>query len=132
RADTGEKIWRHDLLAEYGGTRPQYGVSFSPLVEGDLVYVLPGGPSRGAVAALDKRTGSLVWQALDDPVGYSSPVATTAAGVRQLLVLTNTALVSLSPRDGSVFWRYPWETTGGFNIATPLAFDNYVFISSGY
>src|SRR5205823_5811037 len=55
-----------------------------------------------------------------------------AAGVRQLLVFSNTALVSLAPHDGRVYWRYPWETTGGFNIATPVSFDNYVLISSAY
>jgi outer membrane protein assembly factor BamB len=132
RADTGEKVWRHDLLDEFHGRRPQYGVAFSPLVEGDLVYAMPGGPNGSAVAAFHKRTGALVWKALDDPVGYSSPLAVTAAGVRQILFFTDAALVSLAPEDGRLYWRYPWKTEGGFNIATPVAFGNYVFISSGY
>jgi outer membrane protein assembly factor BamB len=132
RADSGEKVWRHDLLEEFAGRRPQYGVAFSPLVEGDLVVATPGGPGGNAVAAFDKRTGRLAWKALDDPMGYSSPVAVTAAGVRQVLVLTNKALVSLSPDKGEVYWRYPWETDNGFNIATPLALGDYVFLSSGY
>jgi outer membrane protein assembly factor BamB len=132
RADTGVKVWRHDLREEFHGRPVQYGVAFSPLVEGRLVYVLPGGPDGNAVAAFDKRTGALVWKALDDPAGYSSPVALTAAGVRQVLFLTNTELVSLSPERGEVYWRYPWQTDGGFNIATPVAFGNYVFLSSAY
>jgi outer membrane protein assembly factor BamB len=132
RADTGALLWRHDLLQEFHGREVRYGVSFSPLVEGDLVYTTPGGPGGQAVAAFDKFTGKLAWTALDDPTGYSSPVATTAAGVRQILVLTNAALVSLGPRDGQVNWRYPWAPGGGFNIATPIAFGDYVFISSGY
>jgi outer membrane protein assembly factor BamB len=132
RAGTGELVWRHDLLDEFHAPRPQYGVAFSPLIDGDVVYVLPGGEKGNSVAAFDKYTGRLVWQALEDPVGYSSPILVTAAGVRQLLVLTNMALVSLSPRDGAVLWRYPWVTPNGFNIATPIALDNYVFLSSGY
>jgi outer membrane protein assembly factor BamB len=132
RADTGEKVWRHNLLDEFHALLPQYGVAFSPLVEGDLVYVVPGGGRGNSVAAFDKRTGKPVWQALDDAVGYSSPIVVTAAGVRQLLILTNTALVSLSPRDGSAYWRYPWETANGFNIATPVAFGDYVYMSTGY
>ena len=132
RADTGEKVWRHDLLDEFHAKVPQYGVSFSPLVDGDLVYVTPGGPAGGSVVAFHKRTGVLAWQALDDPIGYSSPLMTTAAGVKQLLVFTNEAMVSLSPTDGTVYWRFAWKTTGGFNIATPVAFDDYVFLSSGY
>src|SRR5207248_72101 len=33
RADTGAVVWRHDLLAEFGGQPPQYGLASSPLVE---------------------------------------------------------------------------------------------------
>jgi outer membrane protein assembly factor BamB len=132
RTDTGTVVWRHDLLDEFHAVRPQYGVAASLLIEGDLVYALAGGKSGDCVAAFNKYDGKPVWQALDDPVGYSSPVMTTAAGVRQLLVLTNTALVSLSPANGEVYWRYPWETVHGFNIATPIALGNYVFLSSGY
>jgi outer membrane protein assembly factor BamB len=131
-ADTGAVVWRHDLVAEFRGRKMQYGVSFSPLIDGDLVYSTPGGPDSNAVVAFDKHTGRVVWKALDDPMGYSSPVLTTAAGVRQLLVFSNEALVSLSPTQGTVYWRYPWQTENGFNIATPLVFGNYVFISSGY
>jgi outer membrane protein assembly factor BamB len=131
RADTGSVVWRHDLLQEFGAEQPRYGMAFSPLIEGDLVITTPGGPG-GGVAAFHKKTGKLVWKALDEPMGYSSPVATSAAGARQVLVLTNTALVSLSPKDGSVYWRYPWEAPGGHNIATPIAFGDYVFLSSAY
>jgi outer membrane protein assembly factor BamB len=132
RADTGAKVWRYDLGDELQGREVRYGMSFSPLVEGDLVYATPGGPDGHCVLALEKHTGRVVWRALDDPMGYSSPIIATLAGVRQLLVFTNTALVSLSPTSGKVYWRYPWETNNGFNIATPLAFGSYVFISSAY
>ncbi len=132
RADTGEKVWRHDLLEEFHGRPMQYGVAFSPLVEGGLVYAMPGGPDGNSVVAFDKLTGAVVWKALDDPAGYSSPVAVTAAGTRQVLFFTNEALVSVAPATGRVYWRYPWKTEGGFNIATPVAFGNYVLISSAY
>ena len=131
RAEGGSQVWRRDLLEEFGGDPPRYGVAFSPLVEGDLVITTPGGPGA-AVAAFDRHSGALVWKTGDDPVGYSSPVIGTAGGVRQVLVLTNKALLSLRPEDGHVYWRQPWEPSGGFNIATPIAFGDYVFVSSGY
>lgn len=132
RADTGELLWQHDLMAEFNGRPMRYGVAFSPLVENDLVITTPGGPDGNALVAFDKYTGEVVWKSLDDTMGYSSPMAATLAGVHQLLIFTNTALVSLSPLDGHVNWRYPWETLGGFNIATPLTFGDCIFISSGY
>ncbi len=132
RADTGAQVWRHDLLEEFAAERPQYGMSFSPLVDGDLVFALPGGSAGGAVAAFDRHDGRLVWKALDDPIGYSSPILSKACGTPQLLVLTNTALVSLNPTDGRLLWRHPWQAPRGFNIATPLVLGDYVFLSSGY
>jgi outer membrane protein assembly factor BamB len=132
RADTGAMVWRHDLRVEYQAPAMQYGVAFSPLVEGDLVFTMPGGRAGNAVAAFDKHTGVLRWKALDNPVGYSSPVAATLAGVRQVLFLTNTELISLAPATGEVYWRYPWKTENGFNIATPVVIGDYVFVSSAY
>jgi outer membrane protein assembly factor BamB len=38
----------------------------------------------------------------------------------------------LAPKDGRLLWRHEWITDNGFNIATPLVFGNYVFISSAY
>jgi len=52
--------------------------------------------------------------------------------VRQLLFFTASGLVSVSPQDGHLYWRYPWETHYGCNIATPIVRGDYVFISSGY
>ena len=51
-----DEVWQHDLISEFDATMPQWGVACSPLVEGDLVIVQPGG-KRGAVVAFDKTTG---------------------------------------------------------------------------
>jgi outer membrane protein assembly factor BamB len=138
-AASGERLWGHNLLSEYHAPNLTWGVSFSPLVEGDLVITNPGGPGGNSVVASDKA-GNAVWHALDDPAGYSAPIAVTAAGQRQVLVFTGKALASLSPKDGTLFWRFPWETEFAVNAATPILFrakigqqeDDYVFITSGY
>jgi outer membrane protein assembly factor BamB len=139
-AATGDVLWRHDLLEEFQAPQPPWGVAFSPLVEGDLVLASPGGPGGKSVAAFHKETGKQVWTALDDQAGYSSPIALTAGGVRQVVFFTARHLVGLSPADGKVLWQYPWQTRYDVNAATPLAFRarkggqdlDYVFLSSGY
>jgi outer membrane protein assembly factor BamB len=131
-ADDGKVLWRHDLLKEFNAPNLRWGVSFSPLVEDKLVFTNPGGPNGNSVAAFDKATGKLAWKALDDPAGYSSPIAVTAAGVRQVVFFTGSGLVGLDPKDGKVYWRYPWETSYGCNIATPISRGDYLLISSGY
>jgi outer membrane protein assembly factor BamB len=128
----GELIWKHDLVQEFNGQTPRWGISFSPLVEGDLVFTNPGGPNGTSVIAFNKITGDMAWKNLDDLPAYSSPIAATIAWKRQILFFTQTGLVSVTPEDGSLLWRFPWLTQFDANIATPIVMGNYVFISSGY
>ena len=130
--NNGKELWRHDLRAEFNASQPRWGFAQSPLIEGGLVFVNPGGPRGHSLAAFDKDSGKLVWKALGDLAGYSSPISATAAGVPQLLWFTGNALISVAPADGKLFWRYPWDTSYECNIATPIVRGDYVFISSGY
>jgi outer membrane protein assembly factor BamB len=131
KAKDGAKVWLKDLLKEFQADNLEWGVSFSPLIEGDLIITNPGGKGN-SVVAFNKKTGDKVWGALDDVAGYSSPVMTNAAGVRQVVVFTGKRLVSLAPKDGKLLWEYPWETDFDANCATPIVVDDYVFIASGY
>jgi outer membrane protein assembly factor BamB len=127
-----EVLWTKRLLEEFGAKNLKWGVAFSPLVDGDLVYVNPGGPDGRSVAALDKLTGAVRWQALNDIAGYSSPILAELAGARQVIFFTERGLVALTPDKGKLLWRFPWTTDYGTNIATPIVAGDYVFISSGY
>ncbi|MCH7725734.1 MAG: PQQ-binding-like beta-propeller repeat protein [Planctomycetes bacterium] len=129
---TGKKIWRRDLIKELDGRIPDWGVSFSPLVDGDLVFTHPGGSAGNSLAAFNKHTGELRWKSLDDRPGYGSPISMTTAGVRQILFFTGEALVSVAPENGRLYWRYPWLTMMDCNVATPICAGDHVFISSGY
>jgi outer membrane protein assembly factor BamB len=128
----GEVVWRRDLLKDFGAPNLQWGVSFSPLVQGQRVFVNPGGPDGNSVAALDRLTGKTVWHALNDRAGYSSPVAATLAGKPQVVFFTGEGAVGVSPADGTLYWRYPWHTSYDVNAATPLVVGDYVFLTSGY
>jgi hypothetical protein len=124
-------LWRHDLLREFEARSPKWGVACSPLVEGDLVIVQPGG-SKGSVVAFNRTTGEQAWTALDDPSGYSSPVAATAARTRQIICFTARRMVGLRPSNGALLWEYQWATPNDANIATPIVARDYVFLSSDY
>lgn len=132
----GELVWKKDLLDEFGAQNLKWGVSFSPLVEGPFVYVMPGGPDGNSLAALDKSTGAVAWKKFDDAPSYSSPVAATLAGRRQIVYFTNERLLGVEPDSGELLWDFPWRAATPdipINIATPLVLgDEYVFLSSGY
>jgi outer membrane protein assembly factor BamB len=136
---TGEMVWRTDLVEEKGDSELQWGVSFSPLVENGLVHVMPGGPTRSALAALDKDTGKFVWKKFTDRPSYSSPMPADLAGRHQIVWLTGERLVGVVPETGDLLWEVPWDAGLGHaptNIATPLVIHldigDYVFVSSGY
>ena len=127
----GNKLWKRDLRKNFGSRIPDFGFSTSPLVEGDLLFVEAGGGPGQALVALDKENGEVVWTAHTDMASYSSPIAVTYAGVRQIVFLTQNSLVSLAPRDGRIHWQYVW--TESANIATPILVPpDKLFISSGY
>ncbi len=131
--ENGEKVWSHDLQEEFGSKIPRWGGCTSPLVEGDLLLVEVGGKDGKSIVAFDKKGGDVVWSSHTDILGYSSPIAVTIDGIRQLIVFTGTQLVSVSPENGNLYWTYPWQTEYDVNAATPVFIaPDKIFISSGY
>ena len=130
-AATGDLIWRVDAPAAYGVTVPVFGVSQSPLVEGDLLIAVLGGVPDAKVVAFDKATGEEVWRALEttSETGYSSPIVIDAGGVRQLIVWHATAVTSLDPRTGGIYWNQDFAIAGGMAIATPVRSGRYLVVS---
>jgi outer membrane protein assembly factor BamB len=131
-ATTGKQVWQQDLLKIADRTCPSHGYCFSPLVAGEHVYVQPGGSNGKSVAALDKKSGSVIWTVLDDPPGEGTPVWAELNGVPEVIFFTGKGAVGIAPQDGKLLWRYPWSTRYDLNIATPIFADGRVFISSNY
>lgn len=131
-AQDGKKIWAHNLRTEFDSEIPQWGTSTTPIVEKDLLIVDVGGNADHSIMAFHKKNGTVQWKVHTDKQGYSSPIAVTVNGVRQILVFTGTSLVSVSPQ-GKVLWKYPWRTSWDANIAAPVFVPpDKVFISSSY
>jgi outer membrane protein assembly factor BamB len=130
--EDGKVLWSHDLLKEFNVKNQEYGVSFSTLIEGDMVITMPGGAGGNSLAAFNRQDGQMIWKSLDDRAGYSSPVAGTIAGKRQLVFLTAENILGISPTDGKMLWKHPWPLFKDCNIATPTIIGDYVFVSSGY
>lgn len=129
----GQTVWQHDLRSEYGARVPQWGISTSPLVEGNLLLVNVGGTGNKSVVAFDKATGKPVWTSQSNGAGYSAPIGITVRGVRQLIVFAADSVLSLAPKDGKLLWQVPWETDYDVNAAAPIFYPpDKLFISSGY
>jgi outer membrane protein assembly factor BamB len=133
-AATGRLVWSHDAVAEYDTTIPVWGVTSAPLVEGHLAIFIVGGEPDALVVAFDKRTGAEVWRAIDvvAEMGYGQPVVYEAGGVRQLIIWHPTAVSSLNPATGEVYWEEPWEVQGSMTVMTPVKSDDNLFFTQFY
>jgi outer membrane protein assembly factor BamB len=127
----GKVLWQQSMI-DLGGKRPTWGYTESVLVDGDQVVCTPGG-AKGAVAALDKRTGKLIWQSSEftDPAHYSSIVSAEINGTRQYIQLTPQSVVGIAARDGKLVWKsvFPGRVAV---VPTPIFKDNQVYITAGY
>ena len=133
-AATGKKVWSKNLKGDFGGVlMSNWGYCESPLIDGDKVVCTPGGP-KGAMLALDKKTGKEIWRCTDlkDKCGYSSIIAEDVQGVRQYIQDTASAIVGVAADTGKLLWRYPVSAFRTAVIPTPIYHDGYVFASAGY
>jgi outer membrane protein assembly factor BamB len=129
---SGKELWRKSYTGDFGGTEPHWGYSESPLVDGDRVLGTPGGP-KGAVVALNKKTGAVRWQSRDfkDLPHYSCLVPAVIGGVKQYVQLTAEHVVGLAVDDGAVLWETARKGATAV-IPTPIIADDCVYVTSGY
>jgi outer membrane protein assembly factor BamB len=129
---TGVEKWRKDLVKDLSGSRPGWGFAEAPLVDGDKVIVTPGG-SQGAIAALDKKSGVVLWRSKEftDAPHYSSIIIAEIGGVRQYIQLTAASVAGVAAADGKLLWRAARRGDTAV-IPTPLQQDGFVYVTSGY
>jgi outer membrane protein assembly factor BamB len=133
RTGDGSTLWQRNILKDFSGRNISWDISESPLVDGNMLIVTPGGRNAGVVA-LDKMSGKTIWTSkeLSDEAGYASVIVADVQGVRTLMTLTSGAGVGLRASDGKLMWRYPRVANGTANITTPIFHDNKVFYTSDY
>jgi outer membrane protein assembly factor BamB len=143
---TGKERWRKNLPRDLGGevnpigggledpTPLGWGYAGAPLVDGEQLVCVPGG-KKGLLAALDKKTGRLLWQSREvtDQASYSSPLVVTIGSSKQYVQVTNGGIVGVAAQDGKKLWSYRREPAyDDVVIATPLFHDDYLFASVGF
>jgi outer membrane protein assembly factor BamB len=131
-AANGDVLWSRELKKDYDIQSPVWGFSASPLLDGDRLICLVGGPGS-VVVAFHKDSGKEIWRALSamEP-GYCPPMIYEAGGKRQLILWHPEAINSLDPKTGEVYWTEPFKVRSGLTISTPRKSGNLLFITSFY
>jgi outer membrane protein assembly factor BamB len=140
RSATGEPVWSVDYVADLGGRLPPWGYTESVLIDGDQLICTPGGEESGSFAALDKRTGKVLWQSAEikERAEYGSPILISTNNVRQVVAMSRGGLIAVSPETGKFLWQHnrmarmgPSES-GTAHGNSPAYADGYVFEATAY
>ena len=119
---SGKRLWQTAAPTE----APYFGAASSPVGDNDLVIVHPG--DYGALTAFDALTGNVRWRAGESGF-FMSPLVCDLGGVRQVVTVTQTAVIGVSVTDGRVLWQAPWSGGGGGGTM-PVLYEGTVIVSA--
>src|SRR5262249_40229095 len=139
----GKQVWMVDLQNRYGRFEIQFGMTSTPVLDGDRLYLQLIHSGGATVACIEKDTGAEVWRqkrasdAHDEcEHSYASPII--YRDDRRSLLLTHGAdyIVAHNLADGSEIWRCGGlNSKGQYNstfrlIATPVAIPGLIVVPS--
>ncbi len=123
----GKQLWQtkvSDYVVHMG-----YGSSPMPYKSLLLVSADHKGKGGGAIAALDRRTGEIVWKhARPATANYASPIVVHADGKEQLVMIGCDRVASFDPLSGKELWNIPGATT---ECVTSTVTDGKLIYSTG-
>ena len=133
---TGKPIWeRRDFACDHFR-----GAGSSPVVYGELLYLIFDGADFQYVAALDKTTGKTVWKTDrkikystdngDYKKAYATPALFEIDGRQHLVCPSAECTIAYDPRTGAELWRI---VHGGMNgSARPITGGGLLYLTNGH
>lgn len=123
----GQQVWQ-TKISDY---IIHQGYGSSPAIYQSLVIVSADNKGGGAVAALDRSSGEVVWRReRPESPNYPSPIIVHAAG-RDQVILTGCDLVtSLNPLTGETLWEVEGATREC--VTSTVTDGERIFTTGGY
>ena len=129
----GEVKWTKDSFEDFDGKNIRWGVTETVAVNGDLVYITPGGVENNVVA-LNRFSGDLVWSSKGkgELSAYCSPILIDLPTRKLLVTMTADHILGLDADTGNMLWAYPQTNRWQVHANTPVFYDGGLFCFSGY
>jgi len=131
-AKTGKLIWQKSLRKDFGGQPGEWAYAESPLVDGDVVVITPGGESATMVA-VNKKTGALVWKSAipgGDAAEYASAMIVFGGGRKQYVQVLKSGMVGVDAKTGQVLWQIKEAAKGPAQYFTPIVSNDAVYLGA--
>ncbi len=141
----GHEVWKFNLQDRYGQFKIQFGMTSTPLLDGDRLYLQLLHSGAAIVLALDKTTGAEIWRqtrpsdaTAECEHSYASPTLYRDNGHEFLITHGCDYVVAHRLSDGAEVWR-----CGGLNpkdkarynptlrfVASPVAAEGLIVVPS--
>lgn len=128
----GKVLWRSTIL-KYS---PVHGSGGSPILVDDALIFSCDGASDPFVAALNKKTGQLLWKtprsfAAKKKFSFTTPLLINANGRSQVISPSSGAVYAYDPKDGRELWRVRYAE--GYSVVPrPVFGHGLLFISTAF
>jgi outer membrane protein assembly factor BamB len=130
---TGNTLWTRDLFSDFDGSNIRWGLTENLLIDGDVIYIAPGGKVNNVVA-LNRHNGELIWtgSGMGELSAYCSPLLINHNGNRILVTMMGTHIMGMKAEDGTLLWSFPYKNRHNIYPNTPIYRDNSLLFFSGY
>lgn len=131
--NTGKKIWSVNIFGELDGRNIRFGFTENIIIDGDLIFVSPGGKKHNIVA-LNRHTGAVVWanEVKHETSAYNSPLLINHNGRKMLVAMMAQNVVALETTTGKLIWSFPYANQHSVHPNTPLYHNGDIYVFSGY
>jgi outer membrane protein assembly factor BamB len=131
-SEDGSILWSKEYFTDFGGQNIFYGITESPVVDGDLIYATPGGKDYNVVA-LNRYTGELVWSCKGEGEvsAYCTPLLIDHNGRKLLITYTASHLLGIDPVSGKLLWSVDVPNEYSVHLWTPIYRDGEIYYPTG-
>ena len=104
-AAKGSKVWSVDLEKDLDGRLEYHGHAESPLVDGEQVFLTPGGADTNVVA-FNRFTGKINWicKGRGEVPGYNSPIIIKLPSIDILVTFSSYNVMGIDAKTGTMLW----------------------------
>ena len=131
--ETGDILWTKDLFKDFDGSIIQWGMNETPVVDGKVLYITPGGKKNNLVA-LNRHTGDLIWSSPGNGelTAYCTPLLFEHNGRKLLATHSESHLMGFDATTGKMLWKQHQPNEWSVHPNTPIYHEGGLFYLSGY
>jgi outer membrane protein assembly factor BamB len=129
KLESGEAVWKRNLVKEFNTELLNWGSSSPPLITGELLITNPGAEDASLVA-LDRFTGETVWKTAGNAAAYSAFQIVTVGDTKQIVGYDAASLAGWDLQTGKQLWTMIPPQRSDFNVGTPLILGQQILLAT--